>query len=71
MTCECNLCEPDEIFQCVSCLGWFAYCQGGDGDELCNDCWSNEENNESPIDQKSIRELYERQVFTAEELSQL
>ncbi len=31
------------IFICEKCKIKVGYCLGGDGDELCNDCWNEEQ----------------------------
>ncbi|ACB54306.1 hypothetical protein cce_4960 [Crocosphaera subtropica ATCC 51142] len=39
--CHCSRCSnPENTFLCEGCGRYTSYCNGGDGDELCNDCWS-------------------------------
>jgi hypothetical protein len=37
--CECGCCDDGEWFACEMCDRPIYYCYGGDGDELCNNCW--------------------------------
>lgn len=40
--CECNLCEPDMVFECPGCLrDTVPYCQGQDDDyyDYCTPCF--------------------------------
>ena len=42
--CECNHCEPGQTFLCEECRSLTSYCRGGDGDQLCVDCWRKNQN---------------------------
>jgi hypothetical protein len=46
--CECNLCEPDMVFECPGCLrDTVPYCQGQDDDyyDYCTPCFWELSNN--------------------------
>ncbi len=36
----CSGCEPGQTFKCEQCGRSTSWCNGGDGDELCDSCWS-------------------------------
>ncbi|MDJ0598956.1 MAG: hypothetical protein QNJ37_08980 [Crocosphaera sp.] len=44
----CSGCEPGQTFKCEQCGRLTSYCNGGDGDELCNTCWSKNQPPEEP-----------------------
>lgn len=45
----CSGCEPGQTFKCEQCDRLTSYCNGGDGDELCDSCWDQNQPDDDPI----------------------
>ncbi len=44
----CFGCQPGQTFKCEQCGRLTSWCNGGDGDELCDSCWSENQPEQEP-----------------------